>query len=102
VPLRTEEQLLRIGQEAMVNAVRHARAEQVVVELEFDETRLTLRVQDDGQGFDAETATANGNGHYGLTSMRERAEHAGGTLIVKSVIGHGTRIEASVPAPPQA
>ena len=52
VPVRTEEQLLRIGQEAMVNAVRHAQADQVLVELDFDDSRLTLRVHDDGRGFD--------------------------------------------------
>jgi len=102
VPLRTEEQLLRIGQEAMVNAVRHAQADRVLVELEFDDSRLTLRVNDDGRGFDPDTVTTNGDGHYGLTSMRERAEHAGGTLTIDSIIGRGTRIEASVPAPPAA
>ena len=102
MPARTEEQILRIGQEAMVNAVRHARADQVAVELDFDDARLTLRVKDNGRGFDPELATSNGNGHYGLTSMRERAEDAGGTLTVRSVIGHGTRIEATVPTPASA
>jgi signal transduction histidine kinase/ligand-binding sensor domain-containing protein len=97
-PMRAEEQILRIGQEAVVNAVRHAQAEQVAVELDFDDARLTLRVSDDGKGFDPAIVTGNGNGHYGLTSMRERAENAGGRLTVDSAIGRGTRIEATVPA----
>jgi signal transduction histidine kinase len=101
-PARTEEQVLRIGQEAVVNAVRHGAPQHVAVELDYEDARLTLRVSDDGRGFDAVAQAANGNGHYGLTSMRERAEVVGGTLTVQSRVGQGTRIEATVPALPNA
>lgn len=98
LPAKIEEQLLRIGQEAVVNAVRHARAEQVSVELAYDPSRLVLRVDDDGRGFEpTHTLPQNGNGHYGLTSMRERAEQVGGRLRVTSAPGRGTHIEATVP-----
>jgi signal transduction histidine kinase len=98
LPARVEEQVLRIGQEAVVNAVRHAHAERVSIELAYDSSRLVLRVNDDGQGFEpARALSQNGNGHYGLTSMRERAEQVGGRLHVTSAPGRGTHIEASVP-----
>jgi signal transduction histidine kinase len=101
-PARIEEQVLRIGQEAMVNAVRHAHADQIDVELAFEDSRLTLRVHDDGSGFDPAGVASNGNGHYGLTSMRERAENVGGTLTVNSTMGRGTHVEACVPRTPHA
>jgi len=98
LPARVEEQVLRIGQEAVVNAVRHARAERVSIELAYDSSRLVLRVNDNGQGFEPTQAISqNGNGHYGLTSMRERAEQVGGRLQVTSAPGRGTHIEASIP-----
>lgn len=101
LPARVEEQVLRIGQEAVVNAIRHASPAQVSVELEFANTRLVLRVHDDGRGFEpTQVASSNGNGHYGLTSMRERAEGVGGTLRVESAPGRGTHIEAAVPTAP--
>ncbi|MGE3507951.1 MAG: two-component regulator propeller domain-containing protein [Vicinamibacterales bacterium] len=100
---RVEEQLLRIGQEAVVNAVRHARADHVQVEIEFGDETLSLRVHDNGQGFEpARVAASHANGHYGLTSMRERAEQVGGRLHVESAPGRGTHIEATVPTAPAA
>ena len=101
LPARVEEQVLRIGQEAVVNAVRHARAGHVTVELDYDQARLVLHVQDDGQGFEpGRVPSSHGSGHYGLTSMRERAEGVGGSLRVDSAPGRGTHIEATVPIAP--
>lgn len=98
LPARVEEQLLRIGQEAVVNAVRHAHAGRVSVEIGFEPSQLVLHVQDDGRGFDPDRVTSsNSNGHYGLTSMRERAEQVGGHLRVTTAPGRGTHIEATVP-----
>lgn len=98
LPARVEEQVLRIGQEAVVNAVRHASAERVSIELAYDNSRLVLRVNDNGRGFEsAQAISQNGQGHYGLTSMRERAEQVGGRLQVTSAPGRGTHIEATVP-----
>jgi len=92
---RVEAQILRIGQEAVLNAVHHAHANEISVELHFAPDTLVLRVADDGCGF--EVGGAAHDRHYGLTSMRERAEGVGGTLRVESGVGHGTAITAVVP-----
>jgi signal transduction histidine kinase/ligand-binding sensor domain-containing protein len=95
IPARIEEQLLKIGREAIGNAVRHAQADRITAELVFDDAALRLRVSDNGTGFDPE---ANGaDDHYGLTGMRERAEDIGGHLTIQTKVGRGTRVEAEVP-----
>jgi signal transduction histidine kinase/ligand-binding sensor domain-containing protein len=93
---KTAEQLLLIGQEAVSNAVRHAQAHHVRMELRYEDDRLRLCVSDDGRGFDIEVAR-NTEGHYGLISMRERAEQVRGWFSVVSAPGTGTQIEAIVP-----
>jgi PAS domain S-box-containing protein len=86
--------LFRIAQEALNNALKHARATRVRMQLSRDEASVALSVQDDGQGFDAAQAPL---GRLGMTTMRERAEAAGGSLKVDSVPGQGTRVTAVVP-----
>jgi len=93
---RVEEQLLRIGQEAVSNAVRHANATVICLELRYADDSVVLRVSDDGCGFDPEVATAVGN-HWGLKSMQERAEQIGGYLTVLTKPGAGTILETSAP-----
>lgn len=97
---RVEEHLLRIGQEAMSNAVRHGHPSRIHVTLAFEPTTLTLRVSDDGIGFEAGSAPDLQESHWGLTSMRERAEQAGGTCRIDSKPGHGTTVEVTVPVRP--
>ena len=92
-----EEQLLLIGQEAVNNAVRHGQASRVAVEIDYRGDRTFLRVADDGVGFDTEAASRS-SGHYGLLSMRERAEQVRGRLTIASKPGSGTEIETVVPA----
>jgi signal transduction histidine kinase/ligand-binding sensor domain-containing protein len=94
---KVEEQLLRIGQEAVVNAIRHAQAHHLWMDLQYDAASVALRVSDDGCGFDPERLVREANGHYGLISMRERAADLGGRFTIASVIGSGTRIETVVP-----
>jgi len=90
---------LRIGREAVVNAVKHARATHVEIVLTFAASALELRVCDDGIGIQPDTLAKNTDGkHLGLTGMRSRAERAGGTLeIAKGELG-GTVIAAKLPA----
>ena len=90
-----DEQLLRIGREAVSNAVRHAHASAVRMELVFDAGRTVLRVRDDGIGFDA--AAPRANDHFGLASMQERADSVGGNFRLESPAGQGTVVEVSVP-----
>lgn len=95
----TEKNLLRIFQEAMANAVKHAEARTIDVELRYGRDCLVLWVRDDGSGFDTEKIIPLGVGHYGLTGMRERAERIGGRLTLKSEVGQGTELLIEVPLP---
>jgi signal transduction histidine kinase len=92
-----ERDLLRIFQEALVNVVKHAHARTVDVELRYAPDSLALRVRDDGRGFDPESLSPAGSGHYGLIGMRERAERIGGHLTLNSRPGEGTEMLVEVP-----
>jgi signal transduction histidine kinase len=93
-----EAELLRIGTEAVSNAVRHGGAHRIEVELGVTRRLAVLQVRDDGSGFDPRrVAVAVDGSGFGLTGMRERAERLGGRLTVVSTPGEGTCIEARVP-----
>jgi ligand-binding sensor domain-containing protein len=92
-----EGNLLRIGQEAINNAVKHARAGLIDVGLEFDPGIVRLSVRDDGCGFDGNGSSPSEEGHFGLLGMRERATQIGGKLTVSSDRGSGTEISVEVP-----
>ncbi|MFA1537893.1 sensor histidine kinase [Actinomadura monticuli] len=89
-----EAALLRIAQEALANAARHAHAARVGVTLSYMDDEVTLDVRDDGRGF---TPAARASGGFGLTAMRERAERVAGTLEIESEPGRGTAVSARVP-----
>jgi signal transduction histidine kinase len=91
-----EGELLRIGQEAITNAARHAGAARIHVDLRQHSDQVLLRVTDDGRGFDVDAMLSAAAGHYGLTGMRERAARVGGSLTVRSS-SDGTFVEAIVP-----
>jgi signal transduction histidine kinase len=96
-PPKIEEQLLRIGQEAIMNAVRHARASLIKVELKYGADAVVLCVSDNGTGFDPASQSDDASGHYGLISMKERAGEAGGTLDVASSAESGTHVTVAIP-----
>ncbi|WP_461030261.1 sensor histidine kinase, partial [Streptomyces sparsus] len=96
LPAGQEEALLRVAQEALHNALRHAGATRVAVTLCRRERGVVLRVTDDGSGFDP-TAVRREGRHLGLVSMRDRAAGVGGVLAVRSEPGKGTLIEMEVP-----
>ena len=98
---RIDEQLLRIGQEAVSNAVRHAQANVARLELEFDRTAVCLRVVDDGCGFDRASAEREPELHLGLKSMEERAFRIGARFRITSRPGAGTTVEVTVPLSPR-
>ena len=87
--------LYRICQEALNNVARHSGATQVSVRLEFDEGEAHLYIGDDGFGFALEAIDPS---HYGLRSMRERAEEAGAALAVETAPGAGTTVTVDWPA----
>lgn len=94
IPIGVKEALFRIGQEALHNTVKHARASVVHLDLLTDDGQVTITVRDNGQGFDP---GGEFPGHLGLKSMRERAERLGGQLRVSSCVGHGTLVRATIP-----
>jgi len=95
LPGPVEMNLLRIAQEAVANAVKHGRAQQVCIELHYAPSSVCLTVTDDGQGFMANQASPTG--HFGLLDMRERALSMGSQLKVESEPGRGTRLAVEVP-----
>jgi PAS domain S-box-containing protein len=93
-PLAIKEALYRIAQEALQNAIKHARSQRLDVRLMCNAESIRLEVCDNGAGFDPQ---ASFPGHLGLRSMRERAMSVGGTLEIDSAPGCGTRIRAHIP-----
>jgi signal transduction histidine kinase len=98
LPPEVADHLLRIGQEALTNALRHAQATQVGVTLSFAGAELRLCVTDDGEGFEVETPLPKEG--FGLTGMQERAGLIGAQLTVASQPGAGTQVELTWRFPP--
>jgi signal transduction histidine kinase len=102
-PTPCEEALFRIAQEALTNAIKHARARHAEVRLETDGAATRLLVADDGVGFatagDGPSAGRQDgeSGGFGLLTMHERAAQCGGAMRVVSAPGRGTRVEVAVP-----
>jgi two-component system, NarL family, sensor kinase len=94
LPPRVEAGLYRIAQEAVANALRHARAERITLRLAGTPNDLRLAVEDDGCGFDAARVPAD---RYGLIGMSERVRLLGGQLHLESTPGEGTRVEVVIP-----
>lgn len=93
-----EEVELAVG-EALANAVKHAQATNIRVEIHHSRDRLSLRIVDDGTGLPEEVRVAGGReGHFGLTGMRERIERLGGTFGIANAAGRGTSIRLTLPA----
>jgi signal transduction histidine kinase len=88
---RRDQEVFRIAQEALQNALRHAQATRIVLKLRGEDGRLVLEVADDGVGFDPEAADLRSR-RLGLTSMEERAQRLGGRLEVRSAKGAGTTV----------
>ncbi|MET0555370.1 MAG: two-component regulator propeller domain-containing protein [Vicinamibacteria bacterium] len=86
-----------IGREALLNAIRHARAQHVEVEIDYAGADLRLVVRDDGCGIPGGVLDSGREGHWGLSGMRERAEKIGGRLRLSSAAGAGTEVELTVP-----
>jgi signal transduction histidine kinase len=91
-----EYELLRIAGEVVSNAVSHANADSLLVELRVEGRHLNLAFEDNGIGFDAQNGTRMPD-HFGLIGIRERADSIGAELTVSSSPGSGTRIAIDVP-----
>jgi len=101
VPARGSQEALvsfRIIQEALNNVVKHAAASTVEIRLRTQGERLTIRVVDDGVGFDSERQPTSSQ--YGLLGMQERAALVRGQVTISSRTGHGTQVEIGIPLSP--
>ncbi|MGC3988832.1 MAG: cache domain-containing protein [Chthoniobacteraceae bacterium] len=87
--------LFRICQEALTNVMRHAEASSVTIDLSTSLDHLTLRIRDDGRGFDSTTVQPGRT--FGIMGMRERASLVGGHFFLKSTPAHGTVVAVSFP-----
>jgi signal transduction histidine kinase len=97
LPEVIEENLLRICQEAVTNAVKHSDATLIKIELEFGNQNIILKVQDNGKGFLPENCAGPNDGHFGLLGMAERAKRLDGQIFITSAPGAGTSIRAELP-----
>jgi signal transduction histidine kinase len=95
LPPEWEENLLRVGQEALANALKHGNPHRIRVELRFDADEIGLSLRDDGTGFDPAAPTSG----MGLTGMRERAARLGWRLEVRSRIGEGSEVFVAMRPP---
>ena len=91
---RVEEELLRMAQEALTNALRHGKAQWVRVVLQYEGRRVRLNIEDDGQGFDPSVNAAG----YGMRSIRESVRQLRGQIDIDSGPGLGTRITITLPS----
>jgi signal transduction histidine kinase len=99
LPQEMEQHLLRIAQEAVTNAVKHAGAKSIAIKLHTEARKIYLRIHDNGRGFETPDVFSTHGGHFGLIGMRERAERLGGELRLASNPGEGTEVEVTVPLP---
>ncbi|HEY9154052.1 MAG TPA: sensor histidine kinase, partial [Opitutaceae bacterium] len=94
----TQHHLLRIAQEALTNAVRHAEATLITIKLVYKEKQVELVVEDDGKGFETNRILSKGIGHFGLRGLKVRADKIGADLSVISTPGQGTCLRIVVGA----
>jgi signal transduction histidine kinase len=94
LPDQHKTNLYRIVQEALTNCARHSKANSIAITIRRQEDELRVTVSDDGVGLHQKTAS----GGLGLIGIQERARELGGTIIIDSTSGHGTRLTVSIPA----
>ncbi|MFS3128550.1 sensor histidine kinase [Nocardioides sp. Bht2] len=101
LPMELQTALLRVAQGALSNAVRHANAAHITVELRDGDGEVALIVSDDGRGFEVSTAVADPHqaDSFGLRAIQERVAQLDGTLEIGSAPGQGTTITAVLPVP---
>jgi signal transduction histidine kinase len=99
LPASTELAIYRMAQEACNNITRHAHAETATMSIDFSPSTVTLKVEDDGVGFNMPDSPAEyaAKGHFGLLGLHERAELIGAVLSIKSSAGNGSSLMVTLP-----
>lgn len=105
LPSGMEVAIYRLIQEACSNAIKHAEATHIMLEIAFTDKQVKVLIKDNGKGFDVDLVQSQlkkgSETRYGLIGMRERVEMLEGRLDIRSAMGEGTRIEAVIPTNPQ-
>ncbi len=99
LPVLVETNLMRIAQEAVTNAIKHSGGSHIEVNLDYGQHEVTLRVRDNGRGFDPEKVMPASSGRFGLIGMRERADKMNAVFSLTSQPGQATEIKVVVPLP---
>ena len=94
VPDAAATAVYRIAQESLTNALRHAQAQLIALQLRLQPQQITLEVRDDGRGLDQDWELS---GHFGVIGMRERAQALGGSFAIGPIASGGVRIRVSLP-----
>jgi signal transduction histidine kinase len=97
LPPEIQDEIYRIGREALVNAFRHSGAKNIELELEYSDSELRIRIRDNGCGIDPRVLEKGRDGHWGLAGMRERAMKIGGLVKILSSPTAGTEVQLSIP-----
>ena len=92
-----QEELLMIGREAVMNALRHSEATKIEVEVQYQRDLLRMLVRDNGCGINPEAVQKQSDSHWGLSGMRERAKNIGARFGIRSRLGAGTEVRVAVP-----
>jgi len=92
-----QEELLMIGREAVINALRHSEATKIEVEVQYQRDLLRMLVRDNGCGINPEAVQKQSDSHWGLSGMRERAKNIGARFGIRSRLGAGTEVRVAVP-----
>jgi PAS domain S-box-containing protein len=98
LPREMQDEIYRIGREALANAFCHSGAKRVELELEYSDTNLRIRIRDNGRGISPQVLEKGRDGHWGLAGMRERATRISGLLKILSSASAGTEVELSIPS----
>ena len=100
LPEIVEDNLLRIGQEALTNVIKHSEATLAKIELDYGPQNIVLRIEDNGKGFIPEDRVGPHEGHFGLLGVSERTKRLRGRVSLTSAPGKGTIVRVEIPLDP--
>ena len=101
LPEEVEIACYRMAQQGLINAIRHAKARSLLTELTWQGNEFTMRIADDGDGFDVDNVEQTPtSGHFGLVNLRDRVEVLNGALKIESQPSAGTTLLATIPTDP--
>jgi signal transduction histidine kinase len=102
LPDLIEDNLLRIAQEALTNAIKHSGGTTAAIELDYGAKNILMTVSDNGKGFSVENCAGPLDGHFGLLGISERVKRINGQIAINSAPGAGTTVRVEIPLAAEA